>query len=101
MALVDRVMRQEERLHGADLLALHVSGLGLFSLLYEALQPVIPGRFAAASPRSWRSAPRRWRDGCGRGIRSAALNALALAFALAALGIAVQFDGPSRSWLGG
>ncbi|MGH9174474.1 MAG: DUF2339 domain-containing protein, partial [Vicinamibacterales bacterium] len=77
-----------------DLLALHLTGLGLFALLYQALQPVYPdfrGGLAAiialAAIGLW-----QWlqtRD------HIASLNAAALAFTLAALGVAVQFDGPA------
>jgi uncharacterized membrane protein len=92
MALVDRAARQEQPLLGPDLLTLHVSGIGLFALLYEALQPTFPGFRGglAAVIAVGTVALARWfkpRDDV------AALNALALTFALAALGIAVQFDG--------
>ena len=92
MALADRVTRQDESLGGADLLVLHVAGLGMFSLLYETLQPAFPGVRGALA--------------AGIGLAAAAfghrlrprdevawLNALALAFTLVAIGIAVQFDG--------
>jgi uncharacterized membrane protein len=92
MALIDRVVRQEQPLHGADLVALHLSGLGLFALLYEALQPTFPGFRGglALVIGAGTAALARWlrtRD------ETAALNALALTFAIAAIGIAVQFDG--------
>src|SRR5687767_9472538 len=96
MAILDRIIRQERSLETADLLALHLTGLGLFALLYEALQPVYPdfrGGLAAiialAAAALW-----QWlqpRD------RIASLNAAALAFTLAAIGVAVQFDGPAAT----
>jgi uncharacterized membrane protein len=92
MALIDRAVRQEQPLHGADLVALHLSGLGLFALLYEALQPAFPefrGGLALVVG-AGTAALARWlrpRD------KTAALNALALTFAIAAIGIAVEFDG--------
>lgn len=93
MTLADRVYRQNERLHGADLLALHLAGIGLFALLYEALQPVFPafrGGLAAVlavgAAGLWRLF--RTHDAV------AALHALGLVFTLTALGIAVEFDGP-------
>jgi uncharacterized membrane protein len=92
MALVDRVVRQEQRLSGADLVALHLSGLGVFALLYEALQPVFPefrGGLAALIVVGAAGLTRLFR----RHDEVAALNAMALAFALAAIGVAVQFDG--------
>ena len=69
MALVDRVVRQEERLHPADLLALHVAGLGLFALLYETLQPVFPDFAADWQQRSPR-ARSCWPAGSERMTRS-------------------------------
>jgi uncharacterized membrane protein len=92
MALVDRVMRQDEALSGVDLLVLHLTGLGLFSLLYESLQPVFPGfRGALALLVALGVLALGWtiraRD------HAAWLNALALTFSLIAIGIAVQFDG--------
>jgi uncharacterized membrane protein len=97
LAILDRIIRQERSLETADLLALHLTGLGLFALLYEALQPVYPdfrGGLAAiialAAAALW-----QWlqpRD------RIASLNAAALAFTLAAIGVAVQFDGPAATF---
>jgi uncharacterized membrane protein len=92
MALLDRVLRQEQHLRGADLIAMHVTGIGLFSLLYETLQPAFPafrGGLAALVALG-AAALARWvrsRD------ENAAINGLGLTFALAAIGIAVQFDG--------
>ena len=94
LAVVDRVVRQGEQLGTADVIALHATGLGLFGLLYEALQPVYPDfrgglaallAFGAIALWQWLQT----RD------RIAALNAAALAFTLAAIGVAVQFDGPA------
>ena len=92
MAMVDRVIRQEQRLTGSDLAALHISGLGLFALLYETTQPVWPEFRGALALLVAAGAAALWywlrpRDG------TAALNALALALTLMAIGIAVQFDG--------
>ena len=92
MALVDRVVRQEERLHPADLLALHIAGVGVFALLYETLQPVFPGFRGglAAIIAGGTALLSRW-------LRPhdeiAAVNAGVLTFTLIAIGIAVQFDG--------
>ena len=92
MALVDRVTRQDESLSGADLLTMHLAGLGLFSLLNDTLQPVFPafrGALAAIIAVGVVCV--------GRALRPrdeiAWLNALALAFTLLAIGVAVQFDG--------
>jgi uncharacterized membrane protein len=91
MALVDRVARQDAHLRGADFLSLHASGLGLFALLYEVLQPQFPEfrgglatavAIAAALLARWL----RSRD------EVAALNAIGLAMTLIAVGIGVQFD---------
>jgi uncharacterized membrane protein len=92
IAIIDRVARQEEKLTIPDLVALHLSGLGLFALLFEALQPTYPevrgllavliALGAAGLWRAWRSAD-----------QLASLNAAALTFTLIAIGIAVQFDG--------
>ena len=92
MALVDRVTREDESLGGSELLVLHLTVLGSFSLLYETLQPALPG----------------WRGGLagivalaaaavGRAVRArdeiAWLHALALTLTLLAIGTAIQFDG--------
>jgi uncharacterized membrane protein len=89
---VDRVVRQEERLHPADLLTLHVAGLGVFALLYETLQPVFPGfrgGLAAVIAAGVALLARWFRPHDG----TAAINAAVLVFTLVAIGIAVQFDG--------
>ena len=93
IAVLDRVVRQEERLTTPDLVALHLSGLGLFGLLYEALQPSAPDLRGGLAAIIAAGAAGLWwwlqsRD------RVAALNAAALAFTLVAIGLAVQFDGP-------
>jgi uncharacterized membrane protein len=92
MALIERATRQDESLSTADLLTLHASGLGVFSLLYETLQPAFP-EFRGALALLVALAV----VVLGRGLRPrdelAWLNAVALAFTLIAIGIAVQFDG--------
>jgi uncharacterized membrane protein len=93
MALVDREVRQDEALEGPDLLTLHVTGLGLFALLYEQLVPRFPSFRGALAVLIAVGAV-----ALGRALRPrdeiAALNAAALAFTLLAIGFAVQFDGP-------
>jgi uncharacterized membrane protein len=94
MAVLDRVVRQEERLTTPDLAALHLSGLGLFGLLYEALQPSYPDFRGGLAAIIAAGAGGLWwwlqsRD------RIAAINAAALACTLVAIGLAVQFDGPA------
>ena len=92
MGLIDRSTRQDEALSTADLLTLHVAGLGLFSLLYERLLPVFPATRGVLALVIAVGAV-----AFGRVLRArdeaAWLNALALAFTLIAIGIAVQFDG--------
>jgi uncharacterized membrane protein len=92
MSLVDRVTRQDSRLGAIDLLTFHVTGLGLFALLAEALQPRYPearGALAAAVALGVIV--------LGRALRPrdevAYLHALALTFTLVAIAVAVQFDG--------
>lgn len=92
MGLVDRVTRQEALLRTADLLVIHLTGLGMFSLLYETLQPAFPelrGMLAVLLALGAIAVGRmlRPRD------EVAWLNSLALAATLVAIGIAVQFDG--------
>jgi uncharacterized membrane protein len=94
IAVLDRVVRQEERLTTPDLVALHLSGLGLFGLLYEALQPAYPDMRGSLAALLAAGAGGLWwwlqhKD------RMAAINAVALAFTLVAIGLAVQFDGPA------
>jgi uncharacterized membrane protein len=92
MGLLDRTLRQDEPLTAWDLLTLHLTGLGLFSLLYDALQPAFPGLRGALALGVAAGAAL-----LGRWMRPrdhvAFLHALALAFTLVAIGIAVQFDG--------
>jgi uncharacterized membrane protein len=92
MAVLDRVLRQQEALHKADLVALHAAGLGLFALLYTALQPIYPGLRGALAASLALGAAGLWRLLGERDV-AAARNAAALAFTLVALGVAVQFDG--------
>jgi uncharacterized membrane protein len=92
MGLVDRALRQEERLRGADHLALHLAGLGLFALLYESLQPVFPGFRLGLAALVALAALALYRVLRGRD-EVASLHAVGLAFTLVAIGIGVQFDG--------
>jgi uncharacterized membrane protein len=92
MGLVDRALRQEERLRGADHLALHLAGLGLFALLYESLQPVFPGFRLGLAVLVALMALALYRVLRGRD-EVASLHAVGLAFTLVAIGIGVQFDG--------
>ncbi|HXG86939.1 MAG TPA: DUF2339 domain-containing protein [Vicinamibacterales bacterium] len=92
MALLNRIVRQEERLAGPDLLALQITGLGLFSLLYESLQPSHPDLRGALAAGIAFAAVALWQWLTSRD-RVASLNAAALAFTLGAIAVAVQFDG--------
>ncbi len=94
MALLDRAARQRQSLETPDLLALHLTGLGLFALLYQALQPAYPGFRGGLAALIALGAIALWQWLQSRD-RIASLNAAALAFTLAALGVAVQFDGPA------
>jgi uncharacterized membrane protein len=94
LAILDRVFRQDEHLETPELVALHVVSIGLFGLLYQTLgasYPDIRGALAAVLAMGaivlWRQLA--WREPV------ASLNAFAVAFTLAALGVAVQFDGPA------
>lgn len=94
IAVLDRSVRQQEPLTTPDLAALHLSGLGLFGLLFEALQPSYPDLRGGLAALIAAGAGALWwwlqsRD------RIAAINALAMAFTLVAIGLAVQFDGPA------
>ena len=93
LAILDRVFRQEEHLETPELLTLHLTGLGLFALLYTALQPTYPGFRGALAALLALSAIALWRA-LKAADPLASLHAAALAFTLVALGIAVQFDGP-------
>lgn len=92
VALGDRSFRQKAPLAQADLVALHVNGLGLFGLLYQTLHPVHPG--AGGSVAALLAALALL---LARRLRSldpaASAHAGALALTLAAVGLAVQFDG--------
>jgi uncharacterized membrane protein len=92
IALLDRLLVQHELLHKADLVALHVAGIGLFSLLYNVLQPTYPAFRGALAALLALGAVGLWRAMRSRDAL-AALNAAALSFTLVALGVAVQFDG--------
>jgi uncharacterized membrane protein len=92
MGLVDRALRQEERLRAADHLAIHATGLGLFALLYEFLQPVFPGFRLGLAALLAMAAVALWRV-LRASDEVASLHALGLAFTLIAIGIGVQFDG--------
>jgi uncharacterized membrane protein len=94
VAIVDRVVRQGEKLGTADVIALHATGLGLFGLLYEGLQPAYPDFRGGLAALLALGAIVLWQWLQTRD-RIAALNAAALAFTLAAIGVAVQFDGPA------
>jgi uncharacterized membrane protein len=94
IAIVDRVLRQDEQLGTPDLVALHLSGLGLFGLLYEALQPAYPDFRGGLAWLIAGGAGALWWLLASRD-RLAAWNAIGLAFTLVAVGIAVQFDGPA------
>jgi len=94
LAVLDRVFRQDEHLERSELVALHAIAIGLFGLLYHTLEPSYPemrGGLAAVLAMGaialWQVLQSRDPD--------AALNACAIAFTLAALGVAVQFDGPA------
>jgi uncharacterized membrane protein len=94
VAIIDRIVRQEQALATPDLISLHLTGLGLFSLLYEALRPVYPNFRGGLAALVALGAIALWQWLQTRD-RVASLNAAALAFTLAALGVAVQFDGPA------
>jgi uncharacterized membrane protein len=94
LALLDRIVRQRESLVASELIAMHLTGLGLFALLYRTLQPVYPDFRGGLAAIIALGAIGLWQWLAAR-ERVAALNAAALAFTLAALGVAVQFDGSS------
>jgi uncharacterized membrane protein len=94
LAILDRAARQHEALSPSELLSMHLTGLGVFALLYETLQPAYPDFRGALAAILALGAIGLWQWLASR-ERVAALNAAALAFTLAALGVAVQFDGPS------
>lgn len=92
LALLDRSVRQREPLKGPDLLGFHVTGLGLFALLSEALQPAFPGLRGSLALALAAGAAALWRWLASRDA-IASLNAAALALTLIAVGLTVQFDG--------
>ena len=94
LAIIDRIVRQQQELETPDLIALHLTGLGLFALLYESLRPAYPNFRGGLAALIALAAIGLWRWLQSRD-RVASLNAAALAFTLAALGVAVQFDGPA------
>jgi uncharacterized membrane protein len=94
LAILDRVIRQQEALAPSELIAMHLTGLGLFALLYQTLQPAYPGFRGGLAAIIALGAIGLWQWLSAR-ERVAALNAAALAFTLAAIGVAVQFDGSS------
>ena len=94
MAIIDRIVRQGERLVTPDLIALHLTGLGLFALLHETLRPAYPDFRGGLAAIVALGAIALWQWLQTRD-RVASLNAAALAFTLAAIGVAVQFDGPA------
>lgn len=92
MVLVERVSRRNEPLTLGDLLALHLTGLGLFGLLQRTLAAPFPAAGGSVALAIAAVAALLWfvfqpRD------RLAALNAAALAMTLVAVAIALQFDG--------
>lgn len=94
LAVLDRVFRQEQELEKSELVAMHVSVLGLFGLLYQTLRPAYPDFRGALAAVLAIGAIALWQLLESRDYR-AALNACALAFTLTAVGVAVQFDGPA------
>jgi uncharacterized membrane protein len=94
LAPLDRVFRQDEHLERSEMVALHIAAIGLYGLLYQALQPSYPelrgalaGVLALGAIGLWQVLQSRDPD--------AALNAAAIAFTLGAIAVAVQFDGPA------
>ncbi|MGQ0733101.1 MAG: DUF2339 domain-containing protein, partial [Acidobacteriota bacterium] len=92
IALLDRVLRQAEALEQSDLLALHLTGLGLFALLAETLRPAYPDSAGTIAALLALGAFGLWQALLSR-ERVAALNLAALAFTLAAIAVAMEFDG--------
>lgn len=92
VVLVERVSRRGEPLVHADLVGLHLAGLGLFGLLQQTLMPAFPAVGGGVAIAVAAVAGLLWllfqpRD------RLASLNAAALAFTLIAVAVALQFDG--------
>jgi uncharacterized membrane protein len=94
LAPLDRVFRQDEHLERSELLTLHIAAIGLFGLLYQTLQPSYPEMRGALAAGLALGAIGLWQLLQPRDP-DAALNAAAIAFTLAALAVAVQFDGPA------
>jgi uncharacterized membrane protein len=92
LAILDRIFRQNEHLQRSELVALHVAAIGLFGLLYQTLEPAYPEWRGALAAVLAIGAIVLWQFLWTRD-RNAALNACAIAFTLASLAIAVQFDG--------
>lgn len=92
VAMLDRVLRQDERLDLSDLLVLHASMIGLFGLLSQMLAPVAPDWRGGAGAILALAAAGLWFF-LARRDAVTALNAAGLSFTLVALAIAVQFEG--------
>jgi uncharacterized membrane protein len=92
LAPLDRVIRQDEHLEKSELAALHIAAIGLFGLLYQTLEPSYPDLRGALAAMLSLGAIGLWQLLQSR-EPDAAINALAIAFTLAALALAVQFDG--------
>lgn len=89
---LDRVLRQKSTLGTPDLIAMHLAGIGLYGLLYQASVAQFPAlrgllAVAVAGVAAWMWSVLRRRDPV------AARNAAALALTLIAIAVAVQFDG--------
>ena len=92
LAILDRSLRQHLLLDSRERAALHIIVIGVFGLLYEALEYTFPGMRGAIAALLAIGAAGLWRALSVRDP-AGALNAIALAFTLAAIAIAVQFDG--------
>jgi uncharacterized membrane protein len=92
MVLVERVSHRGEPLSLANLLALHLTGLGLFGLLQRTLQTPFPSLGGSVAIGVAALAGLLWATFQPRD-RLAALNAAALAFTLVAVAVTLQFDG--------
>lgn len=90
--LLDRSVRQGQRLATPDFLTTHVAGIGLFGILSQIVRPhhadwqgAIAAMLALAASGLWFFFDAR--------DRTAAQNAAGLAFTLVALAVSVQFEG--------
>lgn len=92
LAPLDRVFRQEEHLERWETIALHIAAIGLYGLLFRTLQPSYPELRGALAAVLALGAIGLWQVLQSRDP-DAALNLAAIAFTLAALAVAVQFDG--------